>query len=422
MDDQRDDELRALEREVGELRALLEETIRRARRAEQRAGDLEGSLRYRLGDALVGASRSFRKALGLPLGLAALVGGKVAPEPARLPAAEPRNSDRLRVLVVGHDLKFFGPLQADMEPSGRFEFRQDVWRSEREHDETASLAGLAWADVVVAEWCLGNAVWCARHKRAGQRLIVRFHLRERASAYPQRVDWRAVDQVVFVGRHVQQQACEYLGVPVAKAIWIPNLVDAARFEGPKAPGADRTLGLLGFAPKRKRLDRALDLFERLWRADPAWQLRIKGIRPEDLGWVWRREDERAWYLEQYDRIRASEWGGRVHFDPPGDDVPDWLRQVGYLVSASDFESFHVAIGEAMSSGALPVVWDWLGAAGIWPNEFMVHDVDEAASLVRRLSADPGLAALREGLKDWVSQRYGQQVVASAWADLLRSDA
>ncbi len=182
-------------------------------------------------------------------------------------------------------------------------------------------------------------------------------------------------------------------MPEKKAIWIPNLVNVARFALPKRPGAERTLGLLGMAPMRKRLDLALDLLQALWADDRRWRLRIKGQRPEDLPWVWQRADERAYYREQFQRIASAPWSDRVRFDPPGDDVSAWLRDIGYVLSPSDFESFHMAVGEGMASGAIPVVWDWLGSDALWPAEFVFRGVDEAAGRIAGLSIDPDLEGL-----------------------------
>ena len=55
------------------------------------------------------------------------------------------------------------------------ELRIDHWQGLHRHDEAASRRLVEWADVVVCEWAGPNAVWYARHKRPGQRLVVRLH-------------------------------------------------------------------------------------------------------------------------------------------------------------------------------------------------------------------------------------------------------
>ncbi|WP_006787622.1 hypothetical protein [Thiorhodospira sibirica] len=70
--------------------------------------------------------------------------------------------------------------------------------------------------------------------------------------------------------------------------------------------------------------------------------------------------------------------------PPGDDVNDWFTMVGFILSPSDFESFYMAIGEGMLTGAMPIIWDWDGAAEIWGERFVIKKLSEALSAVKRL--------------------------------------
>ncbi len=191
----KDERLRRLEVELRELRCLLRETVRRARRAEDLLQSLKRSRRYRLGNTLVSAVAEPRRLLDL----AGSMIDRLRSFVARTGGLDSHGEgEGLRLLVAGHDLRFFDPVGRTIQAAGAT-VRFDRWAGEHTHDIRRSLGLLAWADAVVAEWCLGNAVWYSRHKRPHQRLVVRFHLRERASAYPQRVDWDAVDRVVFVG-------------------------------------------------------------------------------------------------------------------------------------------------------------------------------------------------------------------------------
>ena len=77
----------------------------------------------------------------------------------------------LRVVIAGHDLKFFTPLIAYFRLQPGLEIRVDQWASLGEHDEAVSKELAEWADVVICEWCGPNAVWYSRHKRRGSRLL-----------------------------------------------------------------------------------------------------------------------------------------------------------------------------------------------------------------------------------------------------------
>ncbi|HEV2536226.1 MAG TPA: glycosyltransferase family 1 protein, partial [Streptosporangiaceae bacterium] len=89
-------------------------------------------------------------------------------------ASSPRaNKAPLRVVIAGHDLKFFTPLLSYLRMQPGLEVRLDHWAALGQHDPAASRELAAWADVVVCEWCGPNAVWYSRHKRRGSRLLVR---------------------------------------------------------------------------------------------------------------------------------------------------------------------------------------------------------------------------------------------------------
>jgi glycosyltransferase involved in cell wall biosynthesis/spore maturation protein CgeB len=327
---------------------------------------------------------------------------------------------KIRVAVIGHDLKFWRALQAQLEKTEGYEFREDEWTNHDVHDRERTLSTMLWADVIVAEWALGNAVFCARHKLPHQKLVVRLHLQERMTDYPAKIDWVNVDQVVFVGPHIMSECVDKFGIPPSICRVVGNFVDHDRYALGKLDAAEFTMGMIGTAPSRKRLDRAIDVLEILAKRDDRYTLRVKGESPASYEWLWERPDERAYYEAVYRRINSSpDLRHRVIFDPPADDVQDWLRLVGSVVSPSEFESFHMAVAEAAASGALPVVWRWEGARDIYPELDLVDSADAAADqieLVLKGRADDRIAVIR----DAVQARYGAGAVIAEWNALLQA--
>ena len=181
----------------------------------------------------------------------------------------------LRVVVAGHDLKFFDRLREALEDTGLFEFKEDLWQGHNSHDEGRSQALLDWAEIVFCEWCLGNASWYSRHLRPGQRLLVRFHLAERNTPYPNLLNLDSVDKIAFVGPHIEREAHALLDLPSDKTCVAPNLVDVEYFDREKYSGAFFNIGIMGIVPMRKRLDLALDTLEHLKAIDDRYCLRVK---------------------------------------------------------------------------------------------------------------------------------------------------
>lgn len=295
-----------------------------------------------------------------------------------MPSA-PRVKRKTRILVAGHDLKFFTLLQSKLEATGQFEFLIDQWQGHDKHDESQSQALLVQADVIFCEWCLGNLKWYSHHKLPNQRLIARFHAQEARVPYMSEAKWEAIDHVGFVSEHIRRQALNvFKGFPIEKTSVIPNYLDVTKFTPKKKTGEARyTLGMIGVAPKSKRLDRAIDLLEALLEEDDRYCLRVKGKNPLDYNWLLKREDELAYYQQIFKRINSNRTlRYKVIFDPPGDDVNEWFTMVGFILSPSDFESFHMAIGEGILTGAVPIIWNWDGAVELWGKSFIYNNTPE----------------------------------------------
>jgi glycosyltransferase involved in cell wall biosynthesis len=326
---------------------------------------------------------------------------------------------RLRVGVAGHDLKFFTRLLDYLRSRPDMEVRVDHWAALKVHDPDRSRELVEWADVVVCEWCGPNALWYAQHKRPGQRLLVRLHRFELYAAWPRRLDIDAVDQVICVSPHYARLTREITGWPADKVTVVPNWVDDRLLDRPKLAGAEHHLGMIGIAPSRKRLDLALDVLEELRRDDPRFTLFVKSKLPWEYWWIWQRDEERAHYEKVFRRIRRSPLlAGGVVFDSYGRDVAAWLRRIGFVLSTSDDESFHLAPAEGMASGAVPVLLGWPGADTIYDTRWIHADASTMAASIAATVWQGRWEAERLLARDQVRRAYALEEVCRQWTDLL----
>ncbi|WP_243713441.1 glycosyltransferase family 1 protein [Actinomadura sp. 6K520] len=339
------------------------------------------------------------------------------PEPSE--AVLSVRSRPLRVGVAGHDLKFFTRLLDYLRSRPDMEVRVDHWAALKAHDEERSQDLVDWADVVICEWCGPNALWYAKRKRPDQRLLVRLHRFELYAAWPRQLKIDAVDQVICVSPHYTSLTREMTGWPAEKVVTVPNWVDDAQLDRRKLPGAEHHLGMIGIAPSRKRLDLALDVLEELRRDDPRFTLFVKSKLPWDYWWIWQKDEERAHYEKVFRRIRRSRLlSGGVVFDSYGRDVASWLRRIGFVLSTSDDESFHLAPAEGMASGAVPALLPWPGADTIYDTRW-IHETPSAmaASIAATVSENrwetEGALARTQ-----VTAAYGLTEVCRQWTDLL----
>ncbi|MGK5555316.1 glycosyltransferase [Actinomadura kijaniata] len=334
------------------------------------------------------------------------------------PAGDPTRPTR--VVVAGHDLKFFTRLLEHLEALPDVEVIVDKWRGLAEHDEVRSRNLAAWADVVICEWCGPNALWYAENKRPDQRLYVRLHRFELTSGWPRKLDVSKVDQVICVSPHYASLTRSDTGWPAEKVTVIPNWVDVDQLDRPKLPDARFHLGFIGAAPSRKRLDLALDVVEELRRRDPRFTLFVKTKMPWEYWWIWKRAEERAHYEKLFARLAASDsLRDGVVFDPYGRDVASWLRRVGWVLSTSDDESFHLAPAEGMASGAVPLLLPWPGVGTIYDARWIHPDPTAMADAVEMTVKTGRWEEERELARRQLRETYALDVVADAWTRLVR---
>jgi glycosyltransferase involved in cell wall biosynthesis len=340
----------------------------------------------------------------------------------------PERPRPLRVVVAGHALHFLDAVTEWLRGVDGVELRFDHVTSFARHDEAASRAHVGWADVVLCEWASPVAAWYSRNKRPDQRLVVRLHRAELYSAWWHDIDIEAVDQVVCVSRHYARLTRETTGWPAEKIVVIPNYVDSAVLDRPKLAGAPFTLGMMGVTPRRKRLDLALDLTERLRAEDPRFSLHVKSQFAWELPWAWRDAEERGATEQVLRRVRAvPALADGVVFDAYGPDVGSWLRKIGWVLSLSDDESFHLAPAEGMASGAVPLIRPWPGAETIYDSRWIVSAgdgsalVEELADRVLQHTRDQAWEQLRHEAQRQARASFDVRTVCERFARLLVED-
>lgn len=323
-----------------------------------------------------------------------------------------------RVVVASHDLKFMGELMDFLTRNPSFDVQQDKWATLHTHNEENSKQLAEWADTVFCEWAGPSLAWYSRHIPEGTRLISRLHRFELNGPWMDHVAWDKVNKLVFVSDWVRDEAVAKFGLDISKTVVLSNTVDLGDFDRPKTRNARFTLGLVGMVPFLKRPDRALDLLEQLIRVDPRYVLRVKGRMPWDYPHVWANPVEKQLYLDFFARIANNPMlSQHVAFDGFGADVASWFRSVGFILSPSELESFHLATAEGMSSGAIPIVWERLGALGIFGASALQKSSDEGVSKILELQGDSDFAEASSEAKSYAA-RWDTVQVLPQWEQLL----
>lgn len=309
-----------------------------------------------------------------------------------------RGAETLPIFVVaGHDLKFTGDLVAALEDSSEYDLRFDHWDRLNRHDEDHSFEQLSQADVIFCEWAGLNAVWYSERVSEDQRLFIRLHGFEANAAWLPNIQIDNVTRIFVVSEHLKKHVLARTGWDDEKLVVVPNSLDVLDLDRPKLSNYQHRIGLVGMVPFLKRPDRAIDVLEQLLERDSRFTLHIRGRFPWEYPHIWRREREQEAYRDMFARIaRSKELRNHVVFEPFGADMASWFRKIGWILSPSVRESFHLAPAEGMASGAIPMIWERDGAASIFTDSFIVEDSIEAANMILDVMQNPNFSeTLRE---------------------------
>lgn len=324
-----------------------------------------------------------------------------------------------RVVLAGADFKFAGDLVELLNDSPSIDLRVDLWDSNAQPNPERSAPFRDWADLVICEFSSFNAIWYSQNKLPGQRLVVRLHGYELLQPWIHQLNFEMVDKVVFVSEFYRQKAIESMGWPESKTEVISNTIDFSDLARPKLPGSEYHLGMAGLVPILKRPDRALDMLEILIREDDRFILHLRGHSPWNYGWEWKKQAHQAAYRKFYARIGDSELlRSHIAFEEFGPDMAGWFRKVGWVLSPSFRETFHLAPVEGMASGSLPIVWNRQGASDIFPKEHVFGDTSKAASFILETVGDKNRMLERSQGVQGYATKYSRSTVNESWLALV----
>ncbi|USD22388.1 glycosyltransferase [Microbulbifer variabilis] len=292
--------------------------------------------------------------------------------------------DKKVILITGHDLKFAKFVINEVKKNTNFIVLVDKWESHEKHDEEKSLDLLNQADVIFCEWGLGNLVWYSKNKKKGQKLITRVHAQELKTEHLKRCNHENIDFYIFVSPYYYELMVEKYSLARNKCRMIFNMIDREFLDKPKLSGSEFNLGMIGDVPQSKRLDRALDIFEDLYQNDNRYKLFIKGKRPEEYPWMHSKakKNELFFYKQLYKRIETNNWMNNVIFEGFG-PIDEWLRKIGWILSVSDNESFHLSVAEGMASGSTPILLNWPGSEYIYNSNYIFNTISTACNYIKK---------------------------------------
>jgi glycosyltransferase involved in cell wall biosynthesis len=289
-----------------------------------------------------------------------------------------QNLSKKRLLIAGYDLKFILPVLKYLEDD--YNIKVDEWVDTYSHDEKKSLELLNWADYIFCEWLVRNAVWYSQRKLGHQRLIVRAHKFELTRDYGYQINYGKVDAIIAVSYYYLELFLNTFNIPREKMILLSNYVDTNIYSGKKTSNFKNNLAMVGYTPKWKGLLKGLNILKMLKDHDEKFKLYLMGRNYRDVEWIWNDPSEREYFEECEKFIKDNDLEDSVI-------VKGWIERsemfynIGYVLSVSDIESFHLAPAEGLCDGTLAFFLDWDGVEYVYPDKVIFNNINDMKDVI-----------------------------------------
>lgn len=322
-----------------------------------------------------------------------------------------------RLLVAGYDLKFIKSVLKYLKDD--YNIQIDEWDGHDSHDEQRSIELLNWADFIFCEWLLGNSVWYSKRKMSHQKLIVRSHKFELTRDFGNQVNYSKVDGVITVSYYYLELFANTFKIPREKMILLSNYVETDIYTGIKNEGFKHNLAIVGYVPKWKGLLKGLKILKMLKEEDEKFQLYLIGKNYKEIDWIWNNPEERSYFQECENFIKENNLEDSIM-------VKGWMERskmfsdIGYVLSVSDIESFHLAPAEGLVDSTLAFLLSWDGVEYVYPEEIIFDNIEDIKDMIL-LTYDntDKYSQLLKKMRDYVITEYNLDNFVFDFKKILR---
>ena len=265
------------------------------------------------------------------------------------------------------------------------------------------IAAVKWGDIIFLEWANEVSVVAAAVydiKKKG--VIVRLHSYEALADYPTKIDWSRVDYLVFVAPHIRaivEQTIPNLREQVATRI-IPNGLDIDAIE-PNKKVSRWDIAYVCNINHKKEPAMALQIMESLvHKFSHKFKLHVAGAH----------QDKRfKLYMEHIAKEMSIE--DNILYYGHVKEMNEFWKGKGIILSTSIHEGHPLNIMEGAARGLRPVVHNFMGAKGLYPESWLFNTVDEAFQMITdTVYAPENVASYRQEIinRGWTTENQTAQ--------------
>ena len=158
------------------------------------------------------------------------------------------------------------------------------------------------------------------------------------------------------------------------------------------------LGMVGYMPKLKRADISIEILKKLVEINPKYKLYIIGKDIKKIPWISNDITENEYYKNLIELIDKYGLKSHIIIEEFNENINEWYKKIGWILSTSDIEGSHHSIAEAMSCGSIPIICGLATTkyemARIYSNEYCMDlNIDAISKKIIELNRNDDLINL-----------------------------
>lgn len=231
-----------------------------------------------------------------------------------------------------------------------------------------------WADIVWLEWANELTIALTNHPNMlnNKHIICRLHSYEALTGFAGKIKWEKIDDLIFVADHIKEillRQIPNIDQKIKAIHVIPNGINLHRFSF-KEKNIGYNLAYLGSINYKKGPMLLMHAFMALVETNSRYKLFIAG------------DFQDARYKLYFDHmIREMDLQNNIQFSGWVEDVNVWLEDKQYILCTSVLEGHPVGLMEAMTCGLKPIVHNFVGARGIYPDEYVWNTIPDFINMI-----------------------------------------
>jgi hypothetical protein len=285
-------------------------------------------------------------------------------------------SEKIKIIFISHNFHFLNNiinhLNLDKYEVTTHDLKlstNDLIKTNNKIKETNNLLEIIGNNQIVwIEWLITTACLLSQVPNKKFKLICRLHSCEyfyKDHIFILSTNFLNIDRLLLVNDWFKYKLIKNFNVPESIIITLPNLFN--EFTNENLPNRQKKIGVVGInSLTNKGIDKILDIFEKIHQIDKEYTLHIKGkyIKKYSKNPFLSDEESKKLYeisIQKFDHY-LEKYPNHVilhpHSSEEGEDMQSFYNQIGFLLCASIYESFHCSIMEAGSSGCIPIIYDY----------------------------------------------------------------